>query len=115
MKKILTKYMSLFIALAMLFSLFTITTFAGQCPSHGSSFLSKRCGELANIATSDCPWQGENGGGYFHPVTCQIVKYYNFTIEYCTYCSQYSSAIGTHTCHAEHPAAGIYDLILCPY
>ena len=115
MKKRSSKYMSLFIALAMLFSSCTISAFAYSCPYDGGVDYVNGCGTLYERSITDCPWQGGNGGGYTHPDDCMILKYYHYTTVLCEKCLYFFGNNGYHACYAEHPAAGIYNLILCPY
>ena len=106
-KKIKKTISTLFIAIILTLSI--AVPVSAACPRDGSQYIQNFCsGELEHVESGPCPWAGGSGGGYYHPKTCQIIRYYNYTGETCSKCSYSNNMYSTHLCHAVHAQAGIY-------
>jgi hypothetical protein len=90
---------------------------AVTCPTCGlSTFVSSpRCsGRSALPALNQpCPYAGQTVGGYYHPYSCQINRYYNLTEYTCDYDGIFVS--GTHLENYYHTGGGPSSNPSCPY
>ncbi len=111
MNRICTKLITALLCVAILTSTISACGFG-----HSESLMETSCsGYTCRVNTVECTLQGQNFMGTFHPDTCQILQYYKYTENHCTYSGcTYSANAGTHYCEYKHEQAGVSGTV-CPY
>lgn len=111
MNRIVTKLIAAFLCVVVL------TTTVSACGfGHSESLMETSCsGVVYRVYSVECTLQGQNFMGTYHPDECQILQYYRYTENHCTYSGcTYSVDAGTHYCEYKHEQAGVSGTV-CPY